>query len=109
MAAFIEKLLPKPSIVAGVDLYIHSDGTKNYHAVLLQLKRKQVNIIKSVSATVDLKTIGEQLGITSTVPVCLSINGRGLLIRKTPFQDNMMNTVQQVFPGVKHADFHMQK
>jgi Tfp pilus assembly protein PilN len=92
----------KSSKVLGVHCIIQPNGDKTYTYVLISMKRKQVEIEKYGIA--DQLSETSFMDFPSTIPICLSIDGKGVLIKKIVV-DPATTFLNQVIPNANENDF----
>ena len=97
--------LLRGSKALGVDLYINSDGSFDIACMVLS---KQKNKILIENKYTGLKQISEiQDKALKGLPVCLSIDGKGVLLKRVE-KSGKQKLIQQILPNAKEDDFYLQ-
>ncbi|HAF28406.1 MAG TPA: hypothetical protein DCG75_05095 [Bacteroidales bacterium] len=90
----------------GIDLYINSDGSYNISCMILSKQKNKLSIEKKIT---DIKQIEDlQDKSLKGLPVCLSIDGKGILFKRVE-KDEKQKLINQILPNAKETDFFLQK
>lgn len=93
--------------IAGLQVYTRQDGTTVYSLVHITLTSGKLDIVSKISSA-DIQEIKEKL--PANVPVALSINGKGILLKNIK-TDNIsdIQLLQAIMPTANVQDFYLQK
>ena len=91
--------------VYAIDVEINTDNA--YHCHVVELTRQKGNINFTVLET-DNETLGK---IPPKAPVCLILNGKGIIHRKITVEASLPDAgiIKQIIPNVNPEDFYIQK
>ncbi|MCB2196748.1 MAG: hypothetical protein KQH79_12875 [Bacteroidetes bacterium] len=103
---FIHSNLVKGSKVLGVDLFINSDGTFDISAMILTKEKGKLIIDKKFTGLKQIKDLEDKS--IKGLPVCLSIDGKGILFKKVEIKSKQ-KLIHQLLPNAKESDFVIQK
>lgn len=111
MSSFTSKLegLLKSRSVTGLECVLSSEGIQEINYVVL---KKEKNRLFTESSKSSLATIEElKATLSSTHPVLLVLNGKGIIHKKFPYSEgeNENSLLNKIFPGANSNDFYMQK
>lgn len=103
----LNKINLKGNWFAGVDLFIHDNGDYDISLVILGRKKNLVEIKEKYS---DISSIDELKNIMNrNFPVCLSIDGKGLIHKEIEVSDTEEPVFPKIFPNASPDDFFIQK
>lgn len=94
--------------VAGLEIYSHADGTRSYQLILLRKEKNKLQITLRKNWKGTLSTVKEF--IPSSIPIVLSIAGKGILVKKlsdVPASDSEVLT--RILPNAKPEEFYIQR
>lgn len=97
------------SRVAGVEANLGTDGKIEFNLILLSKKKNLITIEIKENAIDDFEKLKSY--IPSETPVAISVNGRGVLLKKIsdPSITSEAELISQVLPNAKDTDFYIQK
>lgn len=102
----VEKIsLFKGNKAAGVHLFLHFDGSWHMDILTLVKKNNKLSIDRNLSEIELPDKISEY--VPSGTPICLSIEGKGIIHRKISTR-NDVNPVNQILPNAQPAEFMVQ-
>jgi hypothetical protein len=96
------------SQAAGVEAVVNPEGEYTFQAVLLGMKKGRLSLIAkhlNVQSVTALKNV-----IPEGIPVCLVLNGRGIMHKKLSDEARDPEIiVQEMLPNTKAGDFYIQQ
>lgn len=92
----------KSRSILGVNCYLESDGTRSYTYILLLNKRGNIEIEKTGCIT-ELESFFKMF--SSTIPICISFDGKGVLYKKITNQLSQ-TVLHQVIPNANEDEFY---
>lgn len=93
--------------VAGVEINIISETEIKYHVVVVEIKKGKLSFetIESIVTNVEeLKKI-----LSPKIPVCLSITGKGIILKKYMNSEGENDIISQILPFGKPKEFTFSK
>lgn len=97
----------QPNEVAGLEIFVHTDGAIDLHLVVLKKKKEELVFSKKVIFVPDLKTLKSYL--SDTIPLVIVLNGKGILHKQLDsLPVETMQIPQAVLPNAKASDFCFQ-
>lgn len=97
--------LVRGSKVLGVDLYINSDGSYDINCMVLSRSRNKILIENKFTALKYINEIEDKS--LKGLPVCLSIDGKGILFKRVE-KKSKQKLIHQLLPNAKETDFFLQ-
>lgn len=98
--------LVKGSKALGVDLYINSDGSFDIRCMVLNRHKNKISIENKFTGLKQINDIQDKS--LKGLPVCLSIDGKGVLFKRVE-KNNKQKLINQILPNAKESDFFLQK
>jgi hypothetical protein len=104
--SYIENIsLFRGNAAAGIHLYILADGLWLMNIIVLEKKKDRIHVINNYTGISTLEEVEKKLPLS--LPIILSIEGKGVIHKKVNNADNV-HLVQQVFPNGQPNDFFIQ-
>ncbi len=94
------------SKVLGVDLYINSDGSFDIRCMVLNRQKNKISIKNKFTGLKQINDIQDKS--VKGLPVCLSIDGKGVLFKRVE-KNNKQKLINQILPNAKESDFFLQE
>ncbi|NOZ47397.1 MAG: hypothetical protein GXO79_11535, partial [Chlorobi bacterium] len=98
----------KGNSVAGLHLKYISEKEKFFDVVILKKQKTQINIYNTNTNIDSIAKISKQIG---QIPACLSIEGKGILLKKidSSEKNNNQQILDKFFPNAVEENFYIQK
>jgi hypothetical protein len=94
------------SACSGAEVHIYGDETFAIRVVELSLLKSSLHIDRKKEHTIRLDQLAD---IKITVPMALTLTGKGVLIKKTALLENITEqSLRQLFPAFKPSEFYVQ-
>lgn len=95
--------------IAGVECVFLPDGKKYFNVFVLKKKKEKIVSVLSESGIESIELLKKK--INADIPITLVINGKGIINKKVPFNENDSDEVllQKALPNTKPEDFYLQK
>jgi len=108
MNAFLETIKSKlfPQRIAVVKIYISKESTEG-SAMLMESKNGSLEVYGRIEFKEDWKSLLKE--IPKSYPVLLIINGKGVLHKIHPSQEEVSSIANQLFPNIRQSDFYFQQ
>lgn len=103
---FIHSNLVKGSKTLGIDLFINSDATFDINCMILRKEKGKLIIDKKFTGLKQIEELKDKT--IKGLPVCLSIDGKGILFKKVE-KKSKQKLIHQLLPNAKESDFIIQK
>lgn len=102
----INSKLVRGSKALGIDLYINSDGSLDISCMILSKQKNKLSIEKKITGIKQIEDLQDKS--LKGLPVCLSIDGKGILFKRVE-KDEKQKLINQILPNAKEMDFFLQK
>jgi hypothetical protein len=101
-------LISTKNISAGIECFIDSNGKKSFKVVLLQQKKKIVNILSKSDDIEDLKKLFSI--VNGNIPISLVVSGKGIIYKKIAFEKSIswQAILDKSLPNADVNDFYIQ-
>ena len=91
---------------AGLKIVLKGDDEKSISYQVLKLFKGEVTRDISSTSIVDTRQLKEEL--STKIPLYISIDGKGVLHKKVPMQQDHQELVGKILPGASMEDFYYQ-
>ncbi|PCJ87273.1 MAG: hypothetical protein COA57_04905 [Flavobacteriales bacterium] len=99
----------KGNEAAGMEVELLPNGSHQFHFCLLKRNKEVLDIESSRAFVKDISELKVKTG--SNVPVCIAINGKGIIHKKIEVVENDTEDtlIGKVLPNARVSDFYIQK
>jgi len=105
MIQYLEKIKSlKGKKSAGVELHLEDGDAMTSHVAILKQSGSNIRLIESASQLRSYQSISEI--IPKSLPVCLSIGGKGMIYKKATINPNI-SLLQHLLPNAREDDFYV--